>query len=128
MVHPVADGIEDLNHRRQLATDCRQPLPTPRCRQRAEGRGVEPGRIGVLLMDGNVKLVHGLGTLGALFLLDLLARRKDINTDNSGPSVTRVGETPSPFPRPTPDDVERFVDDHAVRLARLASAGPLLRC
>lgn len=89
-----------------------------------EGLGVEPGRIGVLAIDGKVTLVHGLGTLGALFLLELLARRKDIHTDDSGPYVTGVSQAPSPFPRPTPDDVERFVNDHAARLARLASAGP----
>lgn len=89
-----------------------------------EGLGVQRARIGVLEVDGRVVLVHGLGTIGSLFWFDLLARRSDTSSDDNGPYVTRVLRTPSPLPRPTSEDVERFVADHLRQLARLTSSGP----
>ena len=87
-----------------------------------------------LLADGRggTIVLHGLGTIGALFLLHLWRGRPEVGTiEGSGAyRVELRGAALEPGPIPAPpegSDVERFARDRLAELTRLQGAGPLKR-
>jgi hypothetical protein len=93
-----------------------------------EGLGVAPGEIALVTFAGEVRLLHGLGTLGALLFLELLSRAgTGPSAGDTGAYMTLVARAPEELPRPSEEDVVRFVEEREGRLARIVAAGPWRR-
>ena len=93
-----------------------------------EALGVAPACVGIHAAAGEVRLVHGLGTLGGMLLIELLARSGTIvEKDESRAYTTIVARAPEALPRPTDADVTQFVEEHEGKLAQLVAAGPWRR-
>ena len=83
---------------------------------------VEPDAIHQVLHAGSVVLLHGLGTLGALFLESLL--RKTGTVQRMTPYVAHLARPLQALPTPTHALVVRHVQKFEVKLAQLCAMGP----
>lgn len=89
-----------------------------------EALGVKDGHLGVVAADGRTVLLHGLGTVGALFLVEVLRRAKLGEPADPGPYTVALPRPPSEVPGPHADAVTPFLEDRLAALSKLVSAGP----
>jgi ATP-dependent Lhr-like helicase len=91
-----------------------------------EGLGVAPGELAIVAEAGELRLVHGCGTVGAL-LLDEVLTRAGASPNDSGAYTTSIARAPEALPSLGPEELCAFVQAHVGRLARLVAAGPWRR-
>ena len=89
-----------------------------------ESVGVAADAIGVFESEGSTLLLHGLGTVGTLFLLDLwrplLGRGAVVK---SSPYAIVLEAEPPPLPFVDEAAVEQFLEERSQAVARLVGAG-----
>ncbi|MFT5198259.1 MAG: ATP-dependent Lhr-like helicase [Planctomycetota bacterium] len=91
----------------------------------AEGLGAGPAEMLQVNEDGAVRLVHGLGTLGSLFLSALMVG-EGFSYGAGKPSPVTLA-LPSPIeyiPLATPERMEQFLHSNQAQLVRLCGMGP----
>ncbi|MCA9001797.1 MAG: DEAD/DEAH box helicase, partial [Planctomycetes bacterium] len=91
----------------------------------AEGLGAGPKELLQVQQDGAIRLVHGLGTLGGLFLSALLVD-EGMATGSGKPTPVSVA-LPRPIeylPLVTPERMADFLKSYPAKLARLCGMGP----
>ena len=92
-----------------------------------ESLGVARDGVGLLTVAGSTVVLHGLGTVGSLFLLDQWKGQLGSGTvEESGPYTMKITSRPSAPPRPDGAAAERFLRERIDGLTRLVSVGPLV--
>ncbi|MEZ6018431.1 MAG: DEAD/DEAH box helicase [Planctomycetota bacterium] len=92
-------------------------------RAMVEALGVPDHAIVLVRCDGELRALHGLGTLGELLFLAAL-ERAGVSSGASNAYATVLGGSLESVPLPTEDDIEDLVRKRAGSLARLTQAGP----
>ena len=90
--------------------------------------GAGPSEVLAIPMVSSWCVVHGLGTLGGLFLADLFARRGDgLLAQDVSAYCLHLGIAPEELPVPSEADLQSFLRRHRARLVRLCGMGPFHR-
>lgn len=90
-----------------------------------ESLGVARDHFGSVQDDGSTWILHGLGTVGALFLIDQWqAYLGNGRIAESGPYTLRLTSEPSAPPWPDEAAVDGFLRERIDGLTKLVSAGP----
>ncbi len=90
-----------------------------------ESLGVAPDHFGSIQTEDSTWILHGLGTVGSLFLLDQWrGQLGGGRIEESGPYTIRLTSEPSAPPCPDEEEVERFLVERIDGLTRLVNAGP----
>lgn len=84
--------------------------------------GVAPGSIAWVSENGPAVLLHGLGTIGAVFLLQLLR----VST-GATPFTMSMPVPPERLPCPSEEQIDAFIGANCVWLARALAPGPFVR-
>jgi hypothetical protein len=91
----------------------------------AEGLGAGPKEMLQVKQDGAIRLVHGLGTLGGLFLSALMVGEGFSYGAGKPSPVTLALPRPIEYiPLATPERVEEFLKTAQKQLVRLCGMGP----
>ena len=100
----------------------------PLARAVIEACGVPPNKIALLPYAGTQILLHGLGSIGALFLIDLLMRKCQIPKPDSISAYTQMLPKPiEKLPEADIKDSERFLVSHFAKLEKLSAPGPWVK-
>ena len=90
-----------------------------------ESLGVARDDFGLIQDAGSTVILHGLGTIGSLFLQEQWKNRVgNVTVQETSPYTMKITSEPSAPPRPDEAAVDRFLRERVDGLTELSGAGP----